>query len=151
MQQSPQAIEEIKQLKSRYFHGIDEKDWVMLRDTLADDATLDFSGEVTLHVGHHGVEAADDPADWILEGGGPGTEKIAAIVGEVISVHQGHDPQIEITGDGEAKGTWSLYDCLDYGDEVFHGFGYYRERYRLIDGRWKISYLKLTRLRTEWR
>jgi SnoaL-like domain len=151
MEQSALAIEEIKQLKSRYFHGIDEKDWKMLRDTLADDAILDFSGEVELHVGHHGVETAADPTDWILAGGGDGTEKIAAIVGQIISVHQGHDPQITITGEHEARGVWSLYDCLDYGDEVFHGYGYYEETYRRDDGRWRISKLKLTRLRTEWR
>jgi len=151
MEQSPQAIEEIKQLKSRYFHGIDEKDWEMLRDTLTEDAVLDFSGEVELHVGHHGVEVADDPADWILEGGEPGTEKIAEIVSAIVSVHHGHDPQITIVGDDEARGIWSMYDCLDYGEEVFHGYGYYEETYRRTDGGWRISNLKLIRLRTEWR
>jgi hypothetical protein len=151
MEQSALAIEEIKQLKSRYFHGIDEKDWKMLRATLADDAILDFSGEVELHVGHHGVEMADDPADWVLVGGEAGTEKIAAIVGEIVSVHQGHDPQIALTATDEASGLWSMYDCLDYGDEVFHGYGYYEETYRRDDGGWRIAKLKLTRLRTEWR
>jgi hypothetical protein len=151
MEQSALAIEEIKQLKSRYFHGIDEKDWKMLRETLADDAVLDFSGEVELHVGHHGVEVADDPADWVLTGGDSGTEKIAAIVGEIVSVHQGHDPRIALTGEDEASGLWSMYDCLDYGDEVFHGYGYYEETYRRTDGGWRISNLKLIRLRTEWR
>jgi hypothetical protein len=151
MEQSTLAIEEIKQLKSRYFHGIDEKDWKMLRETLTDDAILDFSGEVELHVGHHGVEVADDPADWVLSGGDSGTEKIAAIVGEIVSVHQGHDPQITLTGEDEARGLWSMYDCLDYGAEVFHGYGYYDEMYRRTDEGWRISNLKLIRLRTEWR
>jgi hypothetical protein len=151
MEQAALAIEEIKQLKSRYFHGIDEKDWKMLRETLTDDAVLDFSGEVELHVGHHGVESADDPADWVLAGGDAGAEKIAAIVGEIVSVHQGHDPQITITGADEARGLWSMYDCLDYGDEVFHGYGYYEESYRRDEGRWRISKMKLTRLRVEWR
>jgi hypothetical protein len=44
-----------------------------------------------------------------------------------------------------------MYDCLDYGDEVFHGYGYYHEEYRLVDGSWRIAYLKLIRIRTEWR
>jgi len=151
MEQAALAIEEIKQLKSRYFHGIDEKDWKMLRETLTDDAILDFGGEVELHVGHHGVETADDPADWVLVGGDAGTKKIAAIVGAIVSVHQGHDPQITLTGEDEASGIWSLYDCLDYGEEVFHGYGYYEETYRRDQGRWRIARLKLTRLRTEWR
>jgi len=151
MEQSPQAIEEIKQLKSRYFHGIDEKDWEMLGATLAEDAVLDFSGEVELHVGHHGVRAGDeDPQDWIVHGGATGTKLIAEIVAEIVTVHQGHDPQIALTAEDEATGIWSMYDCLDYGDEVFHGYGYYRERYRRIGGRWQITYLKLTRLRTSW-
>lgn len=151
MEHAVPAIEEIKQLKSRYFHGIDEKDWTMLRETLTDDAVLDFSGEVELHVGHHGIETADDPADWVLTGGDAGTEKIAAIVRAIVSVHQGHDPQITITAADEARGLWSMYDCLDYGDEVFHGYGYYEETYRRDDGRWRIATLKLIRLRTEWR
>ena len=151
MEQSPEAIEEIKQLKSRYFHGIDEKDWELLRSTLTDDAVLDFSGEVELHVGHHGVESADDPAAWILHGGDEGTEKIAEIVTPVVSTHQGHDPQITILTADEARGIWSMYDCLDYGEEVFFGYGYYHEQYRLVGDRWRISYMKLSRLRTEWR
>src|ERR1044072_4801169 len=104
MEQSPQAIEEINTRKSRYFHGIDEKDWRLLRETLTDDAVLDFSGEVELHVGHHGVESADDPADWILHGGDEGTKKIAAIVGAIVSTHQGHDPRITIVAADEARG-----------------------------------------------
>jgi hypothetical protein len=44
-----------------------------------------------------------------------------------------------------------MYDCLDYGEEVFHGYGYYEETYRRDQGRWRIANLKLTRLRTEWR
>lgn len=151
MEQSAQAIEQIKQLKSRYFHGIDEKDWELLRATLTDDAVLDFSGEVELHVGHHGVETADDPEDWILHGGAEGTEKIAEIVGQIVSCHQGHDPQITILGEDEAGGIWSMYDCLDYGEEVFHGYGYYHEEYRRVGGEWRISYMKLSRLRTDWR
>lgn len=146
------ACEEIKQLKSRYFHGVDEKDWQLLQDTLTEDAVLDFSEEGQHHVGHHGVQAGDIvPAEWIVTGAATGTHLIESIVAEIVTVHQGHDPQITITGPDTATGTWSMYDCLDYGTEVFQGHGYYREEYRRVAGRWKIARLKLTRLRVEWR
>jgi hypothetical protein len=37
------AIEEIKQLKARYFRCMDTKDFVGLRTVFADDATFDAS------------------------------------------------------------------------------------------------------------
>ncbi|MCP2138464.1 hypothetical protein J2S28_005588 [Rhizobium sp. SLBN-94] len=145
------AIEEIRQLKSRYFAAVDGKDWQAISAIFTDDAQVDFSGECQYHVGHHGVTAEDiNPTDWVVIGGNATAKVIEGAVGGIVAVHQGHDPQIHIHTSTTASGKWSLYDRLEYGSEVMHGYGHYDEEYRLIDGRWKISSLTLTRLRVVW-
>ncbi|WP_241031638.1 nuclear transport factor 2 family protein [Rhodococcus koreensis] len=115
------------------------------------DARVDFGGEGQHHIGHHGVTAADiNPDDWIVSGGEATARVIAGAVSEVISVHQGHDPQIELISPNRAVGRWSMYDRLEYGDEVMHGYGHYHEKYERVDGEWKFSALTLTRLRVVW-
>ncbi|UDG96446.1 MULTISPECIES: nuclear transport factor 2 family protein [Rhodococcus] len=145
------AIEEIRQLKSRYFQVVDEKDWAGIEALFTTDARVDFGGEGQHHIGHHGVTAADiNPDDWIVSGGEATARVIAGAVSEVISVHQGHDPQIELISPNRAVGRWSMYDRLEYGDEVMHGYGHYHEKYERVDGEWKFSALTLTRLRVVW-
>lgn len=108
------AIEEIRQLKSRYFQVVDEKDWAGIEALFTTDARVDFGGEGQHHIGHHGVTAADiNPDDWIVSGGEATARVIAGAVSEVISVHQGHDPQIELIsrialwGAGRCTTVWS--------------------------------------------
>ena len=138
-------------MKSRYFQAVDDKDWEAIVDIFTDDAVVDFSGEGRHHVGHHGVVAdAVVPENWKVTGGREAARVIAGAVRDVVSVHHGHDPQITLTGPGSARGRWSMYDRLEYGPEVMHGYGHYHEEYRLHDGRWRIASLKLTRLRVVW-
>ncbi|RJG46155.1 nuclear transport factor 2 family protein [Mesorhizobium sp. DCY119] len=146
-----EAIEEIKLLKSRYFQAVDFKDWHGIVDIFTDDARVDFSGEPQHHVGHHGVtEDSIDPDSWVVVGGPETAKVIAGAVGEIVAVHQGHDPQIHAHSQDYATGRWSLYDRLEYGNEVMHGFGHYQEEYRRIDGKWRISSLTLTRIKVVW-
>ena len=39
------AVEEIRQLKARYFRCMDTKDWAGLTDVFAPDAVMDMSGD----------------------------------------------------------------------------------------------------------
>lgn len=145
------AIEDIKMLKARYFAAVDSKDWSAIGDIFTEDAHVDFSGECRYHIGHHGVTEADiDPSDGVVIGGPATAKVIKGGVGDVITVHQGHDPQIYMQAEDRATGRWSLYDRLEYTDEVMHGYGYYEEEYRRVDGQWHISALRLTRLRVVW-
>ncbi|WP_236638190.1 nuclear transport factor 2 family protein [Mangrovicoccus ximenensis] len=145
------AIEDIKLLKARYFTAVDAKDWASIADIFTSDARVDFSGEVQHHVGHHGVTQADAvPGDWVVVGGRATAKVIEGAVGGIISVHQGHDPQIDIHSEDRATGRWSLYDRLEYGHEVMHGYGHYDEEYRRVGGLWRIASLTLTRLRVVW-
>ncbi|MCJ9720390.1 nuclear transport factor 2 family protein [Agrobacterium sp. SHOUNA12C] len=146
-----EAAEDIKVLKSRYFQAVDFKDWPSIVEMFTDDARVDFSGECKHHIGHHGVTAAGiNSDDWVVVGGRATAEVIAGAVGEVIAVHQGHDPQIRILSAERATGRWTLYDRLEYPDEIMHGYGHYEEEYRRVDGQWRISALTLTRLRVVW-
>jgi hypothetical protein len=145
------AIEDIKQLKSRYFAAVDGKDWAAITDIFTEDAAVDFSGECKYHIGHHGVTAdAINEADWLVIGGAATARVIAGAVGQIIAVHQGHDPQIQVTSPDTAAGRWTLYDRLEYDHEVMHGFGHYAEEYRRVDSQWRISALILTRIRVAW-
>ena len=58
--------------------------------------------------------------------------------------------QIYVHSEDYATGRWTLYDRLEYADEVMHGYGQYEEEYRRVDGQWRISALTLTRLRVVW-
>ncbi|MBO9112672.1 MULTISPECIES: nuclear transport factor 2 family protein [Rhizobium/Agrobacterium group] len=145
------AIEDIRQLKSRYFSAVDTKDWQAIARIFTEDAKVDFSGECQYHVGHHGVtDESINPADWVVIGGKATAEVIEGAVGGIIAVHQGHDPQIQIDTVETASGRWTLYDRLDYGPEVMHGYGHYDEKYRLVDGEWRIAALTLTRICVAW-
>lgn len=145
------AIEDIKNLKSRYFAAVDGKDWAAITEIFTEDARVDFSGECQYHIGHHGVTEADiDPAEWVVIGGAATAKVIEGAVGEIIAVHQGHDPQIYVHDATRATGRWTLYDRLEYEDEIMHGYGHYAEEYVFVGGKWRISSLLLTRIRVAW-
>jgi len=135
------AIEEIKRLKSRYFWGLDHKDWdYWRREVWAPDARLIVP------------EASRDCV---------GIEAILAYVREStadqVSVHHGHMPDIEVTSDTTATGTWAMEDRLYRtkqhpladGSTYLHGFGHYLETYVRLDAGWRIQTTRLTRLRVE--
>lgn len=144
-------IEEIKQLKSRYFQAVDEKDYTNLAGMFTHDAVVDFSGEPAHHVGHHGVQSSDrDETSWRVVGGAEASRVIAGAVQDITTVHQGHDPQIIITGTNSAHGRWTLYDRLEFPEETMHGFGHYHETYERQNGEWRFASLLLTRLSVVW-
>lgn len=144
-------LEAIRNLKSRYLGAVDTKDWTAMKEIFTEDAIIDFSGEDQYHVGHHGMTIEHlNPVKTVVRGGNEAAIRIAKAVDGIVTVHQGHDPQLTLTSPLTAKGKWTLYDQLDYGDEVMHGFGHYHETYLLKDGRWQISSLLLTRIKVDW-
>jgi hypothetical protein len=143
------AIEDIKQLKSRYFTSLDEKKWDDYASLFTPDAVIDFSQQPDLL--NHGRDDADpDPTAWIFSGGRAAADFIEPLFADVTSAHHGHDPRIELTSDTTATGHWTLYDRLEYTEEIFHGYGKYAETYEKIDGEWKFTTLVLTRYAGSW-
>lgn len=138
------AVEEIKQLKARYFRLMDTKDWDGFAAVFSPDAIMDMSGEMR---------------DQQTEGTGitTGAAEIAAFVrgavGEVVTVHHGHMPEIEIVSDSAARGVWAMEDMLRWPEGApirgLHGYGHYHETYEKVAGRWLIKTITLTRLRVD--
>jgi SnoaL-like domain len=143
------AIEAIKTLKARYFQALDFKDWKGYAALFTLDAVIDFSAQPDL-INHGREEARPDPNDWIFRGGQAAADFIEPLFADVVTVHHGHDPQVTITGPNTAAGFWSLYDRLEFADEIFHGFGHYHDEYVRVGGEWLISQLVLTRIRGAW-
>ena len=145
-----QAIEEIKQLKARYFRAIDLKDWALLKSVFAEDVILDYRAAAT---DPSGANLVPDSTGDILRGRDRAVETIEASLAGISTVHHGHMPEIEITGDATATGIWAMSDILGFppGGAVSKmlGYGHYAETYVRTPEGWKIASLKLTRLRIE--
>ena len=126
------AIEEIKQLKARYFRFMDQGDWEAFRELFAEDAEQSWTpspGEAP--VGSRGRDAVVDHVRASLSG--------------MRSTHHGHMPEIEITGPDSATGIWSLFDYCTKGDlVVMNGTGWYRDTYVKRDERWLIRSTHVT-------
>jgi SnoaL-like domain len=130
-------VEAIKQLKADYFHLMDTKQWEEWRELFTEDFAV--AGPAV----HQG-----------------GRDPFVAFVREhlqsVASRHEGSMPVIEILGETSARGRWSMSDDLRLpaghpwagGAPVRQlGYGHYDEEYRREDDRWRISSMRLTRLR----
>ena len=68
---------------------------------------------------------------------------------DVVSLHQVHCPEIDITGPSAARGIWYLHDyVVNPGEEsggmpgrsILQGAGFYDDRYVKVDGEWKIQH-----------
>lgn len=132
----------ICEVKARYCRCLDEKDWAGYAEVYTQDVRLDTR-----------------------ESGGPlvdGRDAVVAMVrgsiGDAITVHQVHSPEISMVSANEAQAIFAMQDRLIWSSEKAQGigsrgmtgFGHYRERYRRCDdGRWRISYARLTRLHIE--
>ena len=124
-------LEEIKQLKARYFRALDTKDWAALREVLSDDVTVD-----TAESGGGTVRGADDFIAFLQQ-----------VLAGTVTVHHGHMPEIRLTSPTSATGTWALQDLVVWPDGTrMEGYGHYHETYEATGDRWRITSLTLTRL-----
>ena len=129
-------IEAIKQLKARYFRTMDSKDWDAMRRVFADDFVMDST----------------ESGGSVVTGGDACIAFLRETIGDVVTVHQGHTPEITLTSPTTATGIWAMEDMLRWpnGTEL-HGYGHYHETYAKVEGAWRIATLKLTRLRMDFR
>ena len=143
------AIEEIKQLKAKYFQHLDAKNWPALANLFTPDALVDYSRHARNLIEQHGKrDLKPAPENWVFTGGDAVVGFLSPLLANIISTHHGHDPQVTVIDATKATGLWSLYDRLESADEIYHGYGHYEEDYRLVDGHWKFSRLILTRERS---
>ncbi|GAB2756378.1 nuclear transport factor 2 family protein [Sinomonas soli] len=132
----------ITRLKAAYFFSLDTKDWGRLRELFSDDAHFE------------GFPFASGGPDAFVDG-------VSAWLGRMRSVHHGMMPDLRRLDRDRARGRWTMADYLTWGDPGFvykgfpipgmygiRGYGYYDEEYVRDpgDGRWRISFMRLTRL-----
>jgi hypothetical protein len=133
-------LEAIRTLKARYCRFLDAKRWEALRALFAPDARFE------------GFASAPDgaDADAFVRG-------VAARLGDAITMHHCHTPDIAFVDDDTARGIWSMEDYLEWPAPAglpgaprsrgLWGCGFYEEQYRRLDGAWKMQRLRLVRVR----
>lgn len=130
------ALEEIRQLKYRYFRTLDLKRWDEFADTLASDIVAEY-----------GTHALSDPL--VFEGRDALAGFMSTTLGSAITtVHVANHPEITVTGD-TATGSWCFEDTVIVPDakSVIRGAGYYSDEYRRDeDGRWRITRTSYVRI-----
>ena len=146
------AIEAIKRTFARRLRCMDTKQWEIYPTLHTEDVVSET------------WDGLPDNNNWTPTAGSKNrvigkdalTRAIRALLDgstTVTTVHHGHTPEIELTSDTTATGIWAMEDQLWWtngdAEEHLHGYGHYNEEYRLEDGRWLISYRKLTRLRVD--
>jgi hypothetical protein len=140
------AIEDIRQLKARYFRHMDMRDWDAMGQVFCQDARFDCSegfGARGLDGTWHGEIAPitvgrDRIMAWI-------SSSFAATT----SAHHGHCHEVWIDSATEAHGICAMEDFILDADRktlLINAAGHYHETYRIEDGQWRIAEVKLTRL-----
>jgi hypothetical protein len=133
-------IEAIRQTKARYFRFLDTKDW--------DGWTSVFEPEF-----EHEMVAEQ------IKHSGPREEFVAFVAKAlegVVTVHHGHNPEIELTSPTTAKAIWPFVDRLKPGPDApptaptMVGYGHYHETYVKSAAGWRIKTQRVTRLRLDF-
>jgi uncharacterized protein (TIGR02246 family) len=128
-------LEAIKQLKARYFRTMDTKDWASMRAVFSDDVVIDTTAS----------------GGSVVRGADAFMEFLRSTLQEVVTVHHGHTPEIELTSPTTATGIWAMQDFLRWPDgRELRGYGHYHETYELVAGAWRIRTSALTRLRMDF-
>jgi hypothetical protein len=136
------ALEEIKQLKGRYCHHIDLKEWEEYGNLFTRDATLNVDTAVS-------TRGRDPQPQDEVRGREAIRKSVADLLVNADTVHQCHTPIIELTSPTTAKGIWAMEDVVQMPGFHLHARGHYRETYKIEDGRWRIASLHLTRTRVD--
>jgi hypothetical protein len=162
------AVEEIKQLKARYFRCLDTKDWNGYRAVFAPDARIDSSWAFTPidYTGKpriiDGVAPPPPTPEWDWHDPVRFVENLSELLENVTTVHHGHMPEIKLTSPTTATGIWAMEDKLLYPKvpsssdpqnsiREMHGYGHYTETYERGPEGWRIKSLRLTRVRVDLR
>lgn len=169
------AIEEIKQVKARYFRCMDSKDWDGFEAVFTPDVKFDLREGIVARDPHTGelmrsgdIQLTEDQIkddEWMVTGAANVRNWEEGILDYVTTVHHGHCPEIEILTPTTARGIWQMEDRLrfpvkDGYEDVWwlpperkhhelQAFGVYYDTYERIEERWLIKTLQLKRFRVD--
>jgi hypothetical protein len=130
-------IEELKQLKARYFRLMDTRRWDEWAEVFAVAAVMEVP-----------------EADMVVTGRDEIVQGVSAALTGATTVHHGHMPELELTGPDTARGVWAMADYVEWTGQAdsrvgLQGYGHYHEEYVREDGAWRIARLRLERLRLD--
>jgi hypothetical protein len=134
------AVADITNLVARRCRSIDAQDWTTYAECHTPDVvSWAIGSELGTEEPTRGIDAVISFLRDHLEG--------------KTTVHHVHSPEIKLTGDATASGTWAMEDRLwwrcDGQEHWLHGFGHYEETYQKHDGHWLIASRRLVRVRVE--
>ena len=142
-----EAIEQIRSLKARYWRAVDLKIPALLRSVFTDRVVVDFQGAT----GGPAIDPAllwHDPDVFVAD--------TMAVIANIVTVHHGFEPEIEILSDTDASAIWPMEDLVWVdaagGGPIassFHGYGHYHDRFRKVGGEWKIEQTRIARTRID--
>ena len=126
----------ICQVKARYCHTLDNRDWQAFSDLFTEDFELDVPQVET-------IRGRDNALAFIQ-----------TALQDAKTAHQIHMPEMDIEGD-EARVIWAMQDRNTWdppknGTSTQRGFGQYHERYVKENGRWKIAAQQLVYLHLDF-
>ena len=121
-----EAIEDIRQLKARYFHACDNKQPDVVRECFA-------AGEIELGYGRIGTFTDREQMLAVF------TE--LACQPHIVEMHHGQNPRIEVLDADNATGVWGLYYyMIDTRRQIVTQLaGFYDDTYSRRDDQWRIT------------
>jgi len=122
-------LEGIKRVKYKYFRCIDQGLWDEIGGCFAEKGVADYG------------------PDRLLQGRAAITKFFKETIGPAYSmcVHQGHNPEIDLTSDTTATGIWELENFMVTA-KTNMGFwiaAFYEDEYVKEKGEWKINRTKV--------
>jgi len=131
-------IHSIQNVMSLYCRCIDTKKWKEFQELFIENATMIFQDEEGKHL-------------YEFDGPEPLATSAEEAIGQALTLHHLHNPEINLLNESEATGIWSMedrfYSPTNAPHPFFHGAGYYHVRFVHLANRWHISELVLVRLR----
>jgi hypothetical protein len=123
-----EEIHAITQLKHRYFRLLDHQEWDALRECFTEDVETHYES------GHYHFVGIDEVMGFL-------SESLAGLrAGGRWGIHLGHHPEIELLGEAEARGRWTLHAAILDRDAGRAGRqeSFYEDEYRKVEGAWRI-------------
>jgi len=132
------ALEELRNLKARYFRLVDGKHWNAWGELFEPDIVAEFP---------------DDDTSAVYRSREEFVANVKSFLHPAVTLHHGHTPELDLLTPTSAKGIWVMQDWLYWpegketvGIRSILGWGHYHETYVKTSGSWRISTLKLTRI-----
>ncbi len=134
-----EAMESIRQRKAKYCRYLDTKQFDEWEALFAPDAKVVFYKPDSTVLAR--FDAFPEMARMTRD-----------LFATIRTVHHTHNSEIEFASDTLAHAIWSMEDWHIPASkdgrqpQTMHGYGFYHETWKLIDGQWLISRLELHRV-----